>query len=47
MLRRKHLTTFEIEKMLEATAHSSNHQRNYCLLLMCFLHGARVSDIIA
>lgn len=47
MLRRKHLTTFEIEKMLEATANSSNHQRNYCLLLMCFLHGARVSEIIS
>ncbi|MEW9809757.1 MAG: tyrosine-type DNA invertase [Candidatus Symbiodolus clandestinus] len=47
MLRRKHLTTFEIEKMLEATANSRNQARNYCLLLMCFLHGARVSEAIS
>lgn len=44
---RKYLTTFEIEKMLEATSGSTNSARNYCLLLMCFLHGARVSELVS
>lgn len=47
MIQRKHLTTFEIERILKETMHGANYERNYCLLLMCFLHGARVSEIIS
>lgn len=41
---RKHLTTFEVDKLLSATKGSRNEARDRCLLLMMFRHGLRVSE---
>lgn len=36
----------EIEKMIAATATGKNSTRDECMLLMCFIHGLRVTELI-
>src|SRR5271165_406325 len=41
---RKHLTSREVERLIEATRDSRNEIRDRCLLLLMFRHGLRVSE---
>jgi site-specific recombinase XerD len=41
---RKHLTEREVEKLIEATKGSPHEARDWCLLLLIFRHGLRVSE---
>jgi len=41
---RKHLTSREVERLIEATKGSRNEARDRCLLLLMFRHGLRVSE---
>src|SRR6202011_1760758 len=41
---RKHLTSREVERLMEATKGSRNDVRDRCLLLLMFRHGLRVSE---
>jgi type 1 fimbriae regulatory protein FimB len=41
---RLHLTSREVEKLIEATKGSRNEARDRCLLLLMFRHGLRVSE---
>ena len=43
---RKYLTHLEVEKLVAATAAGKNQVRDKCMLLMCFIHGLRVSELI-
>jgi type 1 fimbriae regulatory protein FimB len=46
--RRKHLTQDEVDKLLAASKTSSrNPVRDYCILLLMFRHGLRVSELCA
>lgn len=41
---RKHLTSREVERLIEATKGSRNEARDRCLFLLMFRHGLRVSE---
>src|SRR6202047_1581553 len=41
---RLHLTSREVEQLIEATKGSRNEARDRCLLLLMFRHGLRVSE---
>ena len=41
---RKHLTSREVERLIEATKGRRNEIRDRCLLLLMFRHGLRVSE---
>ena len=41
---RKHLTSREVERLIEATKGGRNEIRDRCLLLLMFRHGLRVSE---
>jgi type 1 fimbriae regulatory protein FimB len=41
---RKHLTSREVERLIEATKGRRNEGRDPCLLLLMFCHGLRVSE---
>src|SRR5271166_4148515 len=41
---RKHLTSREVEQLIEATKGGRNEIRDRCLLLVMFRHGLRVSE---
>jgi type 1 fimbriae regulatory protein FimB len=41
---RKHLTSREVERLMEATKGSRNEARDRCLFLLMFRHGLRVSE---
>src|SRR5260370_12412029 len=41
---RKHLTSREVKRLIEATKGSRNEVRDRCLLLLMFRHGLRVSE---
>ncbi|QZY66581.1 tyrosine-type recombinase/integrase (plasmid) [Providencia rettgeri] len=45
MKQRKFITRTEIEALLNATKQGRYPERDYCLLLMGFLHGFRVSEL--
>ncbi|OTA17030.1 MrfI [Xenorhabdus vietnamensis] len=45
MKQRKFLTRYEIDAILAATKQGRHAERNYCMLLMCFIHGFRVSEL--
>jgi type 1 fimbriae regulatory protein FimB len=44
---RKHLTSREVERLIEATKGTRNEIHNRCLLLLMFRHGLRVSEACA
>lgn len=44
MSQRKHLTQFEVERLLACAKESKNPERDYCLVYMSFIHGFRVSE---
>lgn len=44
-MKRKFLTVAEIEKLVSSVNSMKNHERNKCMLLMCFIHGLRVSEL--
>lgn len=46
MQRRKFLSQVEIESLIAATALGKNNSRDKCMLLMCFIHGLRVSELV-
>src|ERR1700674_3372541 len=41
---RKHVTSREVERLIEATKDSRNEVRDRCVLLLIFRHGLRVSE---
>jgi len=41
---RKHLTSREVERLIEAMKGRRNEVRDRCLLLLMFRHGLRVSE---
>ena len=43
--RREYLTAEEIAKLLTASKTSRNPERDYCMLLLMFRHGLRVSEL--
>ena len=45
MTKRKYLSHIEIERMISAVPDGVNGCRDRCMLLMCFIHGLRVSEL--
>ncbi|HHL2500265.1 TPA: tyrosine-type recombinase/integrase [Yersinia enterocolitica] len=45
MSNRKNLTPPEVDLLLAVTHHYTHYFRYYYLILMCFIHGCRVSEI--
>lgn len=45
MKKRKFLNSTEIEKLINAIPEGQNYIRDRCMLLMCFIHGLRVSEL--
>ncbi|AEF47136.1 tyrosine-type DNA invertase [Serratia plymuthica] len=45
MKKRKFLSQVEIEQLISAVHEGKNSIRDRCLLLMCFIHGLRVSEL--
>lgn len=45
MTKRKFITRTEVNSLLDATQQGRYPNRDYCLLLMSFLHGLRVSEL--
>ena len=43
--KRNFLTHNEIESLLKAANSGAHATRNYCLTLLCFIHGLRASEI--
>lgn len=43
--KRRYITSIEVDRLLMAAKKSSHGVRDYCLLLMCFIHGCRVSEL--
>ena len=46
MAQRKYLSREEIELLLSEASRNSWPERNYCLILMGFLHGFRISELL-
>ncbi|EDD5390494.1 tyrosine-type recombinase/integrase [Salmonella enterica subsp. enterica serovar Enteritidis] len=44
---RKFLTQHEVSSMLTAVQKAPNPERNHCLIMMAFLHGFRVSELLS
>ncbi|EPP0275378.1 tyrosine-type recombinase/integrase, partial [Salmonella enterica subsp. enterica] len=47
MSTRKFLTRHEVSAMLAAVLAAPNPERNQCLIMMAFLHGFRVSELLS
>lgn len=47
MSTRKYLTRYEVSAMLDAALKTSRPERNYCLIIMAFLHGFRASELLS
>lgn len=45
MNKRKYLTRYEINSILDESKKGKYAVRDYCMLLMCFIHGFRVSEL--
>lgn len=45
MKQRKFLTRYEIDAILAEAKKGRYSERDYCMLLMCFIHGFRVSEL--
>lgn len=46
MQRRKYLNKKEIDKIIQNIPESPNSIRDRCILLMCYIHGLRISELI-
>lgn len=46
MTRRRYLTGTEIQAMMQATRHGPGGERDYCLILLAFRHGMRISELL-
>lgn len=44
MKKRKYLSKKEVEALIHASQQQDGSLRDYCMLLMCFIHGLRVSE---
>ncbi|EAW1288342.1 tyrosine recombinase [Salmonella enterica subsp. enterica] len=47
MKRRRYLTAHEVSGMMKAVRSGSNGARDYCLILLGFRHGMRISELLA
>lgn len=45
MKQRKYLAANEVEALISAVPRGENYYRDRCLILMCYIHGLRVSEI--
>lgn len=45
MKQRKYLSANEVEAMINVVPHGNYYFRDRCLILMCYIHGLRVSEI--
>lgn len=46
MNQRRFLTAKEIQSMMQAVRHGTTGERDYCLILLAFRHGMRVSELL-
>ncbi|HAT1680514.1 TPA: tyrosine-type recombinase/integrase [Klebsiella oxytoca] len=46
MNRRRYLTGKEVQAMMLAARHGSTGERDYCLILLAFRHGMRISELL-
>lgn len=46
MTKRRYLTIDEVSSLLNAARHQRHGLRNYCLILMAFRHGYRISELL-
>ena len=47
MQKRSYLSSYEIKKLLSSIKQDSYLERNYCMILMAFIHGLRVSELLS
>lgn len=47
MGKRKYLTRYEIDLLLQESKNGKYAVRDYCMLLMCFIHGLRATELCA
>ncbi|EAO1992396.1 DNA recombinase [Salmonella enterica] len=47
MSTRKFLTLYEVSAMLTAVSEAPNSERNQCIIMMAFIHGFRVSELLS
>ncbi|EBR8157661.1 tyrosine recombinase [Salmonella enterica subsp. enterica serovar Newport] len=47
MTRRRYLTGKEVQAMMQATLLGSTGERDYCLILLAFRHGMRISELLS
>lgn len=46
MNRRRYLTGKEVQAMMLAARHGATGERDYCLILLAFRHGMRISELL-
>lgn len=46
-MKRKYLTENEVEQLLTTALKESHSNRDYCMIMMTFVHGLRVSELIS
>ena len=46
MNRRRFLTGKEVQAMMLAARHGQTGERDYCLILLAFRHGMRISELL-
>lgn len=46
MNRRRYLTGKEVQAMMQAARHGPAGERDYCLILLAFRHGMRISELL-
>lgn len=44
---RKYLTAKEVGQLLSGAEKSRNPERNYCMILMAYRHGFRISELLS
>ncbi|STA76185.1 tyrosine recombinase [Citrobacter freundii] len=47
MTRRRYLTAHEVSGMMDAVRTGNNGARDYCMILLAFRHGMRISELLA
>lgn len=47
MRTRKYLNKNEVDRLLASVARGNNYYRDQCMILMCYIHGFRVSELTA